>query len=111
MAMINSSLPRAVQPSSDTIANPKITAAALLASSDVDKQALRDVLALLEGLYARNKNQHRRNHWFKSLQAFKKQLALLLEELDGPGKVRVKEEKLARRLQWWDEGCVHQWYL
>jgi ribonuclease MRP protein subunit RMP1 len=92
------------------VTHPKITSATLLSISDAEKGSLRDVLALLNSLFVRNRNQHRRNHWFKSLQQFRKQLGLLLDEMDGKS-VKVKEDKLTRRLQFWDEGCIHSWYL
>ena len=92
------------------ITHPKMTSATLLSTSDAEKGSLRDVLALLNSLFVRNRNQHRRSHWFKSLQQFRKQLGLLLDELEGKSG-KAKEEKLTRRLQFWDEGCIHYWYL
>ncbi|KAF2654718.1 hypothetical protein K491DRAFT_568065, partial [Lophiostoma macrostomum CBS 122681] len=92
------------------VTQPKITAATLLSISDAEKGSLRDVLALLNSLFTRNRNQHRRSTWFKSLQQFRKQLGLLLDELDGKSG-KTKEEKLTRRLVHWDESCIHHWYL
>ncbi|KAF2004500.1 hypothetical protein P154DRAFT_44935 [Amniculicola lignicola CBS 123094] len=92
---------------------PQISAKRLLAASANDKQALIDIHELLNRLFARNRNQHRRNHWFKSLHQFRKQLGLLINELEGFGgntKGGVKG-RLEQRLRYWDEKCIHQWYL
>lgn len=73
---------------------------------------LHDVHALLARIFARNKNQHRRSTWWKALHAFRKQLGLLLQELEGEEKEKEKEkgEKVQARLRYWDEKCVHVWY-
>jgi ribonuclease MRP protein subunit RMP1 len=96
--------------------HPKITADALLNATIKDQQSLMEIHDLLNSLFIRNRNQHRRNHWFKSLQQFRKQLALLLQELNvdvgkKSQKLAAKAEKLTTRLQYWDEKCIHQWYL
>ncbi|KAF2261137.1 hypothetical protein CC78DRAFT_583986 [Lojkania enalia] len=88
---------------------PKLTATKLLRASDKDKQALADIHELLDRLFVRNRHQHRRNHWFKSLQQFRKQLALLIKEMES-GKVNVANV-LEQRLRFWDERHIHQWYL
>jgi ribonuclease MRP protein subunit RMP1 len=109
-----------------TPSKPNITAAALLNISPTDKQALLDIHELLTRLYVRNRNQHRRSHWFRPLGMFRRQLGLLLGEMDdgkGPGMargiatgsaVRLKgvgmEEMLEKRLGYWDK-VVHEWYL
>lgn len=99
-------------------AQPKITTDALLNISDKDKQSLIDILELLHRLFIRNRNQHRRNHWFKSLQSFRKQLDTLLQEMGvdtGMKNVQLKNksraEKITARLQYWDDSCIHKWYL
>lgn len=96
----------------------------LLSASPKDKAQLADIKELLDRLFVRNRNQHRRNHWFKSLWQFRKEMGRLMGELEGGvrgtggGKKRKdgregKEaaEKVERRLRYWDEECVHGWYL
>ncbi|PVI07691.1 hypothetical protein DM02DRAFT_287147 [Periconia macrospinosa] len=83
---------------------------ALQALSDKDKQNLADIHELLRLLFTRNRNQHRRSHWFSSLHQFRRQLGLLLEELASRKKSAAAKSMLAR-LQYWDERCIHQWYL
>ena len=89
-------------------ATPLITATTLLATSQHDKDMLHDIYTLLDQLFARNRNQHRRSHWWKSLHAFRKQISLLIRELEG--KRSEREAKLEARLRYWDEKCIHQWY-
>lgn len=89
---------------------PQISPQVLLSASSRDKAMLRDILELLNKLFVRNVNQHRRNHWWKSLHAFRKQLGLLLNELETAKKT-VRAEKIEQRLRYWDEKCIHQWYL
>ncbi|KAF2181820.1 hypothetical protein K469DRAFT_671033 [Zopfia rhizophila CBS 207.26] len=86
---------------------PKVSAATLLNAAAADKQALVDIHELLTRLYVRNRNQHRRSHWFKSLCQFRKQLGLLIAEMDGANGGSVIEQ----RLRFWDSRCIHQWYL
>lgn len=86
-----------------------ISAETLLNVSKHDKEMLIDIYELLENLFARNRNQHRRSHWWKSLRAFRKQLALLLSEMDT-GKKSERPTKIEARLKYWDEKCVHVWY-
>jgi ribonuclease MRP protein subunit RMP1 len=85
-----------------------ITAAPLMMASPHDRAMLHDVHELLNKIFVRNVNQHRRSHWWKSLHAFRKQLGLLLSELDG--KKSEREDKLAARLRYWDEKFIHTWY-
>ncbi|KAF2253967.1 hypothetical protein BU26DRAFT_232550 [Trematosphaeria pertusa] len=87
-----------------------ISAEALLAASAKDKQDLKDIQELLDRLFTRNRNQHRRNHWFKSLHQFRKQLGLLVQEMSSTKKVSAAAIMEAR-LKYWDEKCIHQWYL
>ena len=82
----------------------------LLNASDRDKSQLRDIHELLNKLFVRNRNQHRRNHWFKSLWEFRKQMRLLLEAMELKKKSRAAEQ-IEARLKYWDEKCIHQWYL
>lgn len=86
-----------------------ISADALLNTSQHDKAMLVDIFELLDNLFARNRNQHRRSHWWKSLHAFRKQLALLLSEVET-GRKSERPVKIEARLRYWDEKCVHSWY-
>ena len=92
----------------------------LLSASPRDKAQLADIKELLDRLFVRNRNQHRRNHWFKSLWQFRKEMGRLMGEMDGgEGRGKRKEgwegkgaaERVERRLRYWDEECVHGWYL
>ncbi|KAF2474281.1 uncharacterized protein BDR25DRAFT_215714 [Lindgomyces ingoldianus] len=85
---------------------PKVSATRLLRASGAENQALVDIHELLIRLYIRNRNQHRRSHWFKSLCQFRKQLGLLIGEIENS-----KTSALQQRLRFWDERCIHQWYL
>lgn len=69
---------------------------------------LQDIHELLDKLFARNRNQHRRSHWWKSLHAFRKQIGVLLQEMEG--KKSERESKLEARLRYWDDKCIHMWY-
>ncbi|KAH9860228.1 hypothetical protein IAQ61_012012 [Plenodomus lingam] len=89
-------------------ATPLITATTLLAAPAHDKAMLQDIHDLLNKLFIRNRNQHRRSHWWKSLHAFRKQIGLLLADLDG--KKSERTEKLEERLRYWDNKCIHMWY-
>ncbi|KAF2750456.1 hypothetical protein M011DRAFT_465207 [Sporormia fimetaria CBS 119925] len=82
----------------------------LLNASLKDKESLQEIHSLLHALFVRNRHQHKRNHWFKSLQQFRKQLGLLLEEMETKKKT-VAEQKVTARLRYWDDHCIHQWYL
>ncbi|KAL6704565.1 Ribonuclease MRP protein subunit rmp1 [Coniothyrium glycines] len=90
-------------------ATPAITATVLLSSTPHEREMLHDIHELLDKLFTRNRNQHRRSHWWKSLHAFRKQIALLLQELET-GKKSEREAKVEARLRYWDEKCIHQWY-
>jgi ribonuclease MRP protein subunit RMP1 len=96
-------------PSRQTTRMATISADTLLNTSKHDKEMLIDIYELLNNLFARNRNQHRRSHWWKSLHAFRKQLALLLSEMDT-GKKSERPTKIEARLKYWDEKCVHTWY-
>jgi ribonuclease MRP protein subunit RMP1 len=112
MPILNSIHPTAVMPHNEEPVTiyPQISSSTLLAASPKDKQSLVEIHALLNSLFIRNRNQHRRNHWFKSLQQFRKQLGLLLSEMET-GTSATKAAKLTARLQFWDEKCIHEWYL
>jgi ribonuclease MRP protein subunit RMP1 len=86
-----------------------ITATGLMLATPHDKAMLLDIHDLLNKIFVRNVNQHRRSVWWKSLHAFRKQLGILLEELSAPKKSDV-EAKLQARLRYWDDKFIHQWY-
>lgn len=89
---------------------PTFPATPLLTASPKDLAQLHDIHALLDRLFVRNRNQHRRNHWFKSLWQFRKELRLLLDAVEHPKKGWAAEQ-ISARLRYWDEKCVHGWYL
>ena len=95
---------------------PSVSSTPLLNLSAQDKAQLLDVYALLDTLFTRNRNQHRRSIWWKSLLQFRKQLALLINEVEGGagGKGRRERERTARigaRLVYWrGERGVRVWY-
>lgn len=93
-----------------TIPSLPFTADEVLNAPDKDKAQLKDIHALLDKLFVRNRNQHRRNHWFKSLWQFRKEMRLLVEEMEHKKK-KWAAERIAHRLQYWDDKCIHQWYL
>jgi ribonuclease MRP protein subunit RMP1 len=86
-----------------------IDAMALMIVTPHDKAMLHDIHELLNRIFIRNRNQHRRSHWWKSLHAFRKQLGLLLGELEATKKAE-REAKLEARLRYWDDNFIHQWY-
>ena len=69
-----------------------------------------DIHELLSRLFVRNRNQHRRSTWFRSLAQFQKEMGLIIDEMNSTKWASVSE-KIERRLLFWDERCVHQWYL
>ncbi|CAO2649559.1 Nn.00g069440.m01.CDS01 [Neocucurbitaria sp. VM-36] len=87
-------------------ASPAITATTLLTATSHEKAMLLDIYELLNKIFARNRNQHRRSHWWKALHAFRKQTGLLIREMEG--KKSEREGKLEARLRYWDEECIHQ---
>jgi ribonuclease MRP protein subunit RMP1 len=86
-----------------------ITAKALMTATPHDKAMLLDVYDLLNKIFIRNINQHRRSHWWKSLHAFRKQLGLLLAEMETSKKTEL-EARIEARLRYWDDKFIHQWY-
>ncbi|KAJ4989352.1 hypothetical protein SVAN01_05077 [Stagonosporopsis vannaccii] len=96
-------------PMTSTKMDTPTSANTLLNASQHDKAMLVDIYELLENLYVRNRNQHRRSHWWKSLSAFRRQLALLLSDMET-GKKSERPANIEARLQYWDKKCVHVWY-
>ncbi|KAF2446304.1 hypothetical protein P171DRAFT_256892 [Karstenula rhodostoma CBS 690.94] len=93
-----------------TIPSLPFTAEEVMNAPDKDKAQLKDIHALLDKLFVRNRNQHRRNHWFKSLWQFRKEMRLLVQEMEHKKK-KWAAEQIALRLKYWDDKCIHQWYL
>ncbi|KAF2714830.1 hypothetical protein K504DRAFT_368388 [Pleomassaria siparia CBS 279.74] len=89
---------------------PHISSKALLQAPDKDKQALVDIHELLTRLFVRNRNQHRRSTWFKSLTQFRRELGLLIDDMNATKKASIGERTEAR-LRFWDAQYIHQWYL
>lgn len=108
MAISNSTTTTTITQAAMVSASPPVTADALLSISPEDQAKLKDVYDLLDKLFVRNINQHRRSHWWKSLHAFRKQLRMLLGEMEAK---RGRTSMLEARLRYWDESCIHQWYL
>ncbi|PWO25049.1 Hid1 multi-domain protein [Pyrenophora tritici-repentis] len=90
-------------------ASPIITATHLLNASKHDIAMLHDIHTLLNKIFIRNRNQHQRSTWWKALHAFRKQIALLLSELET-SKMNEREAKLEARLRYWDDRVMHAWY-
>ena len=88
---------------------PTITATALLNAPSHDMAMLHDIHTLLNKIFTRNRNQHQRCTWWKSLHGFRRQIGLLLQELEK-GPVKEREGKVEARLRFWDKGVVHGWY-
>jgi hypothetical protein len=100
------------QSSSSSSATPSITSSALFSASTHEIAMLHDIHSLLDRIFIRNRNQHRRSTWWKALHGFRKQLALLLADFEAKG-VRELErrQRVEARLKYWDDkGEVHSWY-
>ncbi|KAI4945799.1 hypothetical protein J4E91_007712 [Alternaria rosae] len=69
---------------------PTITATALMNASSHDIAMLHDIHSLLNKIFTRNRNQHQRSTWWKSLHGFRRQIGLLLQDLE---KCPVKERE------------------
>ncbi|KAL6160099.1 RNase MRP subunit [Exserohilum turcicum] len=74
---------------------------------------LHDIHTLLDRIFVRNRNQHRRSTWWKALHGFRKQMALLLADLQDKQVREVeRRRKVEARLRAWDaKGEVHAWYF
>ncbi|EMD92029.1 hypothetical protein COCC4DRAFT_144971 [Bipolaris maydis ATCC 48331] len=91
---------------------PSISASPLFSASTHDIAMLHDIHSLLNKLFIRNRNQHRRSTWWKALHGFRKQMALLLGELEAKElREYERRQRVEARLRFWDErGEVHAWY-
>ncbi|KAF2669020.1 hypothetical protein BT63DRAFT_248361 [Microthyrium microscopicum] len=79
-------------------------------------QELQDLSNLTFLLYRRNKNQHRRSHWWKHFNIFRRQLSSLCSKLPPSGKspaatIPIKFGKQGRSVvDSWAQRYVAQWY-
>ncbi|USP75757.1 hypothetical protein yc1106_03031 [Curvularia clavata] len=91
---------------------PSITASPLFSASTHEIAMLHDIHSLLDKIFIRNRNQHRRSTWWKALHGFRKQIALLLGEFEATSlREQERRQKVEARLRYWDaRGEVHSWY-
>ena len=83
---------------------------------------LKGLSEMLQRIFVRNKNQHRRSHWWKALKGFKRELGLVLGELaalqaaTGTGTSTSTSKpaltrRLEARLRVLGEEKMHVWYM
>ena len=89
-----------------------------LSAASVDE--LKGLGEMLQRIFVRNKNQHRRSHWWKALKGFKRELGLVLGELAAlqaatSTSTSTSKPTLARRLEArlrvLSEEKMHAWYM
>ena len=89
-----------------------------LSAASVDE--LKGLGEMLQRIFVRNKNQHRRSHWWKALKGFKRELGLVLGELaalqaaTGTSTSTSKPaltRRLEARLRVLGEEKMHVWYM
>ncbi|EUC42868.1 hypothetical protein COCMIDRAFT_39099 [Bipolaris oryzae ATCC 44560] len=99
-------------PTTTSSSTPSISASPLFSASTHEIAMLHDIHSLLDKLFIRNRNQHRRSTWWKALHGFRKQMALLLGELEAKElREYERRQRVQARLRFWDErGEVHAWY-
>ena len=61
---------------------------------DLQTPTLRSSSQMLHLLHHRNKNQHRRAHWFQYLSLLKRHLNKLITELETPDPIRANARVL-----------------
>lgn len=73
---------------------------------------------MLQRIFVRNKNQHRRSHWWKALKGFKRELGLVLGDLtalQAASTTTTSKPALTRRLEArlrvLGEEKMHVWYM
>ena len=79
---------------------------------------------MLQRIFVRNKNQHRRSHWWKALKGFKRELGLVLGELAAlqattststststSNSKPALTRRLEARLRVLGEEKMHAWYM
>lgn len=91
-----------------------------LSAASMDE--LKGLGEMLQRIFVRNKNQHRRSHWWKALKGFKRELGLVLGELaamqaatgTSAGTSTSKPaltRRLEARLRVLGEEKMHVWYM
>ena len=91
-----------------------------LSVASVDE--LKGLCEMLQRIFVRNKNQHRRSHWWKALKGFKRELGLVLGELTALQAVTSTStsnsnskpaltRRLEARLRVLGEEKMHAWYM
>lgn len=89
-----------------------------LSAASVDE--LKGLGEMLQRIFVRNKNQHRRSHWWKALKSFKRELGLVLGELaalqaatstSNSNSKPALTRRLEARLRVLSEEKMHAWYM
>lgn len=91
-----------------------------LSAASVDE--LKGLGEMLQRIFVRNKNQHRRSHWWKALKGFKRELGLVLGELAAlqattntststSNSKPALTRRLEARLRVLGEEKMHAWYM
>jgi ribonuclease MRP protein subunit RMP1 len=91
-----------------------------LSAASVDE--LKGLGEMLQRIFVRNKNQHRRSHWWKALKGFKRELGLVLGELaalqtatststSNSNSKPALTRRLEARLRVLSEEKMHAWYM
>ena len=91
-----------------------------LSAASMDE--LKGLGEMLQRIFVRNKNQHRRSHWWKALKSFKRELGLVLGELAAmqaatgtSASTSTSKPALTRRLEArlrvLGEEKMHVWYM
>ena len=91
-----------------------------LSAASMDE--LKGLGEMLQRIFVRNKNQHRRSHWWKALKGFKRELGLVLGELAAmqaatgtSASTSTSKPALTRRLEArlrvLGEEKMHVWYM
>ena len=93
-----------------------------LSAASMDE--LKGLGEMLQRIFVRNKNQHRRSHWWKALKGFKRELGLVLGELaalqaatstststSNSNSKPALTRRLEARLRVLSEEKMHAWYM
>ena len=101
---------------------PTPTTPLQLSAASVDE--LKGLGEMLQRIFVRNKNQHRRSHWWKALKGFKRELGLVLGELaalqaatstststSNSNSKPALTRRLEARLRVLGEEKMHAWYM
>lgn len=105
---------------------PTSTIPLQLSAASADE--LKGLGEMLQRIFVRNKNQHRRSHWWKALKGFKRELGLVLGELaalqaatsiststststSNSNSKPALTRRLEARLRVLGEEKMHAWYM